>query len=102
MACAARAKPRQTPRRSAAQQLSERDSALVRRLGGRKADRERRSRALAIDEHERPPHPGGELAADREAETEPGIAAARASALEALEDELPFVGGDARPGVADA
>src|SRR5437868_13322576 len=52
--------------------------------------------------HELPTHPLRKLASDRKAETEPGLATGVAATLEALEDQLSFLGCDAGTLIADA
>ncbi len=48
------------------------------------------------------PHPPSQLAADGQAEAEPGPAASLPTPHEALKDQLPFLGRDTRAPVADA
>ena len=68
----------------------------------RETEGELRARTLAALERQLAPHPLGQLAADREAETEARLPAGVTAAMKAPEDLLALVVGDAGPLVADA
>src|SRR5450755_2804737 len=75
---------------------------MVRRVGGRKPERELRTLAVGVLKHQLPAHPLGQLAADRQAEPEAALTSGLAAAVKAPEDLLALVGRHPWPAIANA